>query len=108
MIYDNASYNLVGSKGQDLARLVGHALNRGNVLVRSVDGSDSGRWKPRVPRAGSHPPQTLGLVLGKVVFRAWAGIAIGGSERPLWVRQAPWETGIKCQIFATSPLSPVR
>ena len=47
MIYDNASYNLVGSKGQDLARLVRHALNRGNVLEgplrdRIADGGNPG------------------------------------------------------------------
>jgi hypothetical protein len=53
MIYDNASYNLVGSKGQDLAHLVGHALNRGNVVEgpltdRIADGGNPG-CKGRYP-----------------------------------------------------------
>jgi len=40
------------------------------AIPRSVDGLDSGRWKPRVPRAGSHPTSPFVGAIAGVRFGA--------------------------------------
>jgi hypothetical protein len=53
-----------------LARLVRHALNRGNVLEGPLRDRIADGGKPRVPRAGSHSPTPFPDRAGKVSLEA--------------------------------------
>ena len=72
-----------------MARLVRHALNRGNVLEGPLRDRIANGGNPGCQRAGSHPPTPFPDRAGKFSLGAWAGITAGTAEGSLWGRERP-------------------
>jgi hypothetical protein len=81
MIYDNASYDLVGSKGRDVARLVRHALNRGNLLEGPLTDWIADAGNPGCQGQLATPPEPIRVAPGDDRNGATARVEATASQR---------------------------